>query len=63
MTPEEAHEHQPRLWVMVIATAGVFLAWPGGTPTALAILVGATGFAGFVGLDLAIANFLTRPQS
>lgn len=57
------------LWVAVIVTAGGLiatiggsLAWLGGTPTAIAILVGAAGVAGFVGLALAIATFLTRPQ-
>ncbi|MEO3892182.1 hypothetical protein [Nonomuraea sp. B5E05] len=57
------------LWMAVIVTAGVLiaivgggLAWLGGTPAAIAILVGATGFAGFVGLALAIATFLTRTQ-
>ncbi|ACZ83732.1 hypothetical protein Aros01_01610 [Streptosporangium roseum] len=58
------------LWVAVIATAGFVvgivggaLAWMGGTPTALAVLVGAGGFAGFMTLALAIANFLARAQS
>lgn len=58
------------LWVAVITTAasviaivGGWLAWMGGTPVALAILVGAAGFAGFMGLALAIASFLMRTQS
>jgi hypothetical protein len=58
------------LWVAIIATAGFVvgiiggtLAWIGGTPTALAILVGAGGFAGFMTLGLAVADFLSRSQS
>jgi hypothetical protein len=56
------------LWVAVIVTAGLFvavvggLAWMGGTPVPLAILVGAAGFAGFAGLALAIMTFLARTQ-
>ncbi|MFC5833148.1 hypothetical protein [Nonomuraea insulae] len=57
------------LWMAVIITAGLFvafagggLAWLGGTPVPLAVLVGATGFAGFVGLALAVMTFLTRAQ-
>ncbi|MBB2908756.1 small-conductance mechanosensitive channel [Streptosporangium becharense] len=58
------------LWVAVIATAsfvvgiiGGTLAWIGGTPAALAVLIGAGGFAGFMTLALAIANFMARAQS
>ncbi|UBU17718.1 hypothetical protein [Nonomuraea gerenzanensis] len=57
------------LWVAVIVTAGLFvafagggLAWLGGTPVPLAVLAGAAGFAGFVGLALAVMTFLTRAQ-
>lgn len=50
------------LWVAIIVTAGILIATIGGTPAAIAILVGAAGFAGFVGLALAIATFLIRPQ-
>ncbi|TMR93962.1 hypothetical protein [Nonomuraea basaltis] len=54
------------LWVAVIVTAGLFvafagggLAWLGGTPVPLAVLAGAAGFAG---LALAVMTFLTRAQ-
>ncbi|MFI7455491.1 hypothetical protein ACIBQX_49090 [Nonomuraea sp. NPDC049714] len=57
------------LWVAVIVTAGLFvafsgggLAWLGGTPVPLAVLAGAGGFAGFVGLALAVMTFLARTQ-
>ncbi|MFB4285531.1 MULTISPECIES: hypothetical protein [unclassified Nonomuraea] len=57
------------LWVAIIVTAGLFvalvgggLAWMGGMPAPLAILAGAGGFAGFVGLALAVMTFLARLQ-
>ncbi|MEU8364939.1 hypothetical protein AB0C27_53890 [Nonomuraea sp. NPDC048882] len=57
------------LWVAVIITAGLIvafagggLAWLGGTPAPLAVLAGAAGFAGFVGLAVAVMAFLTRVQ-
>ncbi|MEU8364886.1 hypothetical protein AB0C27_53620 [Nonomuraea sp. NPDC048882] len=58
------------LWVAVIVTAGLViafagggLAWLGGTPVPLAMLAGAAGFAGFVGLALAVMTFLARTQN
>ncbi|GLW25310.1 hypothetical protein Mame01_53520 [Microbispora amethystogenes] len=58
------------LWVAIIATAsfvigiaGGTLAWIGGTPPALAVLIGAGGFVGFFSLALTIARFLARPSS
>lgn len=57
------------LWVAVIVTAGLViafaggaLAWLGGTPAPLAVLAGAAGLAGFVSLALAITRYLTRAQ-
>ncbi|GAA3123565.1 hypothetical protein ACFFR3_35075 [Nonomuraea salmonea] len=57
------------LWVAMVVTAGLFvalaggvLAWLGGTSVPLSILAGAAGFAGFVGLALAVMTFLTRAQ-
>jgi hypothetical protein len=58
------------LWVAFIVTVGLFvalvgggLAWIGGMSAPLAILVGAGGFAGFVGLALAVMTFLARMQA
>ena len=57
------------LWVALIVTAGFFvafaggvLAWLGGAAVPLAVLTGAGGFAGFVGLALAVMAFLTRAR-
>ncbi|MEV1005510.1 hypothetical protein [Nonomuraea sp. NPDC050202] len=54
------------LWMAVIVTAGLIvafagggLAWLGGTPAPLAVLA---GFAGFVSLAVAVMTFLTRVQ-
>ncbi|NJP98478.1 hypothetical protein HCN51_55205 [Nonomuraea sp. FMUSA5-5] len=46
----------------VVALASGGLAWLGGTPAPLAILAGAAGFTGFVGMALAVMTFLTRTQ-
>ncbi|WP_345394110.1 hypothetical protein [Nonomuraea salmonea] len=47
---------------LFVALAGGVLAWLGGTSVPLSILAGAAGFAGFVGLALAVMTFLTRAQ-